>query len=105
MDAFKTINHVVTLPGIGRSACFKEPDGNTIALFQPSSRASARPHRTAIRGRGRREPTRRQTGSISRVSPRSLPSPALASAWPDCRRRRRLAVPPPAHPPVPGRGL
>jgi catechol 2,3-dioxygenase-like lactoylglutathione lyase family enzyme len=35
MDAFKTINHVVTSPGIGHSAWFKDPDGNTIALFQP----------------------------------------------------------------------
>ena len=34
-DAFKTVNHVVTSPGIGRSAWFKDPDGNTIALFQP----------------------------------------------------------------------
>ncbi|MFI5028711.1 MAG: VOC family protein [Solirubrobacterales bacterium] len=33
--AFKTINHVVTSPGIGRSAWFKDPDGNTVALFQP----------------------------------------------------------------------
>ncbi len=29
MDAFKTINHVVTSAGIGRSAWFKDPDGNT----------------------------------------------------------------------------
>ena len=35
MGAFKTIDHVVTTPGIGRSAWFKDPDGNTIALFQP----------------------------------------------------------------------
>jgi hypothetical protein len=35
MDAFKTIDHVVTSPGIGRSAWFQDPDGNTIALFQP----------------------------------------------------------------------
>jgi catechol 2,3-dioxygenase-like lactoylglutathione lyase family enzyme len=34
-DTFKTINHVVTTAGIGRSAWFKDPDGNTIALFQP----------------------------------------------------------------------
>ena len=34
-DAFKTVNHVVTSPGIGRSASFRDPDGNTIALFQP----------------------------------------------------------------------
>ncbi len=34
-DAFKTVNHIVTSPGIGRSAWFKDPDGNTIALFQP----------------------------------------------------------------------
>ena len=34
-EAFKTVNHVVTSPGIGRSALFKDPDGNTIALFQP----------------------------------------------------------------------
>ena len=33
--AFKTVDHVVTSPGIGRSAWFKDPDGNTIALFQP----------------------------------------------------------------------
>ena len=32
---FKTINHVATSPGIGRSAWFKDPDGNTIAVFQP----------------------------------------------------------------------
>ena len=35
MGAFKTIDHVVTTPGIGKSAWFKDPDGNTIALFQP----------------------------------------------------------------------
>jgi len=35
MDAFKTINHGVTSLGIGRSACFRDPGGNTIALFQP----------------------------------------------------------------------
>ena len=33
-DTFKTVDHVVTSP-IGRSAWFKDPDGNTIALFQP----------------------------------------------------------------------
>jgi catechol 2,3-dioxygenase-like lactoylglutathione lyase family enzyme len=33
--AFKTVDHVVTTAGIGRSAWFKDPDGNTIALFQP----------------------------------------------------------------------
>jgi catechol 2,3-dioxygenase-like lactoylglutathione lyase family enzyme len=32
---FKTIDHIVTSPGIGRSAWFKDPDGNTIAVFQP----------------------------------------------------------------------
>jgi catechol 2,3-dioxygenase-like lactoylglutathione lyase family enzyme len=30
-----TVDHVATTPGIGRSAWFKDPDGNTIALFQP----------------------------------------------------------------------
>jgi catechol 2,3-dioxygenase-like lactoylglutathione lyase family enzyme len=35
MGTFKTVNHIVTTPGIGRSAWFKDPDGNTIALFQP----------------------------------------------------------------------
>jgi predicted enzyme related to lactoylglutathione lyase len=29
------VNHVVTSAGIGRSAWFKDPDGNTIALFEP----------------------------------------------------------------------
>lgn len=35
MGAFETIDHVVTSAGIGRSAWFKDPDGNTIAPFQP----------------------------------------------------------------------
>jgi len=35
MDTFKTVDHVVTSAGIGRSAWFKDPDGNTIAVFQP----------------------------------------------------------------------
>lgn len=34
-DTFKTVNHVVTTAGIGRSAWFKDPDGNTVAVFQP----------------------------------------------------------------------
>jgi len=34
-DTFRTIDHIVTTPGIGRSAWFKDPDGNTIAVFQP----------------------------------------------------------------------
>ena len=32
---FKTVGHIATTP-IGRSAWFKDPDGNTIALFQPA---------------------------------------------------------------------
>jgi catechol 2,3-dioxygenase-like lactoylglutathione lyase family enzyme len=31
---FKTVDSIGTTPGIGTSAC-KDPDGNTIALFQP----------------------------------------------------------------------
>lgn len=31
----KTIDHVLTSP-IGKSAWFKDPDGNTLALFQPA---------------------------------------------------------------------
>jgi len=33
-ETFRTVEHVVTSP-IGRSAWFKDPDGNTIAVFQP----------------------------------------------------------------------
>ena len=33
--AFKTVDHIGTSPGIGSSAWFKDPDNNTIALFQP----------------------------------------------------------------------
>ncbi len=33
----KMVDHVLTSPGIGRSAWFKDPDGNTLALFQPES--------------------------------------------------------------------
>ena len=32
---FRTVNHIATTP-IGRSAWFKDPDGNTIAVFQPA---------------------------------------------------------------------
>ena len=32
---FKMVDHVLTTP-LGRSAWFKDPDGNTIALFQPA---------------------------------------------------------------------
>jgi catechol 2,3-dioxygenase-like lactoylglutathione lyase family enzyme len=35
MGTFKTVDHVVTTPGIGKSAWFKDPDGNILALFQP----------------------------------------------------------------------
>jgi len=31
----KTVNHVATTAGVGRSAWFKDPDGNTVALLQP----------------------------------------------------------------------
>jgi catechol 2,3-dioxygenase-like lactoylglutathione lyase family enzyme len=31
----RTVNHVATTAGIGKSAWFKDPDGNTLALFQP----------------------------------------------------------------------
>jgi len=31
----KTVDHVATTVGIGKSAWFKDPDGNTVALFQP----------------------------------------------------------------------
>lgn len=31
----RTVNHVATTLGIGKSAWFKDPDGNTLALFQP----------------------------------------------------------------------
>ena len=31
----KMVGHVLASPGIGRSAWFKDPDGNTLALFQP----------------------------------------------------------------------
>ena len=33
---FKMVDHVLTTP-VGKSAWIKDPDGNTIALFQPAS--------------------------------------------------------------------
>ncbi len=33
--ALKTVGGVAATPGIGKSAWFKDPDGNTLALFQP----------------------------------------------------------------------
>jgi catechol 2,3-dioxygenase-like lactoylglutathione lyase family enzyme len=33
--SLKTVSHVATTAGIGKSAWFRDPDGNTIALFQP----------------------------------------------------------------------
>ena len=34
--ALKTVGHVAPTAGIGKSAWFKDPDGNTLALFQPA---------------------------------------------------------------------
>jgi catechol 2,3-dioxygenase-like lactoylglutathione lyase family enzyme len=34
-DYIKTVDHMATSAGIGKSAWFKDPDGNTLALFQP----------------------------------------------------------------------
>lgn len=31
----KTVGGIATTPGIGKSAWFRDPDGNTLALFQP----------------------------------------------------------------------
>jgi hypothetical protein len=31
----KTVNGVATTAGVGKSAWLKDPDGNTLALFQP----------------------------------------------------------------------
>jgi predicted enzyme related to lactoylglutathione lyase len=31
----KTVDSIATSPGLGSSAWFKDPDGNTIAIFQP----------------------------------------------------------------------
>jgi catechol 2,3-dioxygenase-like lactoylglutathione lyase family enzyme len=31
----KTVDHVATTAGLGKSAWFKDPDGNTLALFEP----------------------------------------------------------------------
>ena len=33
--AIKTVDGIATTAGIGSSAWFKDPDGNTLALFQP----------------------------------------------------------------------
>lgn len=35
LDDLKMVDHVLTSPGIGKSAWFKDPDGNTLALYQP----------------------------------------------------------------------
>jgi catechol 2,3-dioxygenase-like lactoylglutathione lyase family enzyme len=35
MGAIKTVDHIATTP-IGKSAWFKDPDGNTLAVFQPA---------------------------------------------------------------------
>ena len=35
MPTFKTVDHVVTTPGVGRLAWFKDPDGNILAIVQP----------------------------------------------------------------------
>jgi catechol 2,3-dioxygenase-like lactoylglutathione lyase family enzyme len=33
-EALKTVDHIATNPGLGKSAWFRDPDGNTLALFQ-----------------------------------------------------------------------
>lgn len=34
-EYIKTVDHIATTPGIGPSVRFKDPAGNTMALFQP----------------------------------------------------------------------
>ena len=36
-EYLKTVDHIATTPGIGKSAWFKDPEGNTIALYQPEA--------------------------------------------------------------------
>jgi hypothetical protein len=36
MGAIKTVNHIATTP-IGKSAWLKDPDGNTLQIFQPAA--------------------------------------------------------------------
>ena len=36
-EYIKTVGHVATTTGIGKSAWFKDPEGNTIAIFQPEA--------------------------------------------------------------------
>jgi hypothetical protein len=31
----KTVDHIGTTAGVGKSAWFKDPDGNILALYQP----------------------------------------------------------------------
>jgi catechol 2,3-dioxygenase-like lactoylglutathione lyase family enzyme len=33
--SLKTVHHVAATAGVGKSAWFKDPDGNTLAIFQP----------------------------------------------------------------------
>jgi hypothetical protein len=33
-ESLSEFDHVLTSPGIGKSAWFKDPDGNTLAVFQ-----------------------------------------------------------------------
>lgn len=40
--ALKTVDSVATTPGLGTSAWFKDPDGNTVAVFQPEELARDR---------------------------------------------------------------
>ena len=35
LPTIRTVDGIATTPGIGRSAWFKDPDGNTLAVFQP----------------------------------------------------------------------
>lgn len=36
--SLKTVDRVATTPGVGKSAWFRDPDGNTLAIFQPEER-------------------------------------------------------------------
>ena len=37
----KTVDHIATTAGVGKSAWFKDPDGNILALYQPEYGSSA----------------------------------------------------------------
>jgi hypothetical protein len=97
--ALKTVGGIATTPGIGTSAWFKDPDGNTLAASSRSDRPDGRTRTHAHTNRRERRTRwrtelcivpRRHEGAVRGIARGGAPRLRKPSVWPAVSRRRSL---------------